>query len=98
MSTGNHSLKPLTTMLHIGQEIRRVVEDRGRTSVWLARELGCHRTNLYKIYDKYPIDTGVLMHISRILDYNFFRLYVDELTASSKEILKSEHDRAIIQK
>lgn len=66
-------------MIHIGQCIREQVERQGRTSVWLARELGCHRTNLYKIYDKRTIDTGILLRISRILNYDFFRLYTDEL-------------------
>lgn len=66
-------------MIHIGQEIRKQVEEQGKTSVWLAKELGCHRTNLYKIYDKRTIDTGVLLRISRILNYDFFTLYTEEI-------------------
>lgn len=66
-------------MIHIGQCIREKVDEQGKTTVWLARELGCHRTNLYKIYDKRTIDTGILLRISRILDYDFFQLYSKEL-------------------
>ena len=66
-------------MIHIGQCIRQQVKEQGKTSVWLARELGCHRTNLYKIYDKRSIDTSVLLRISRILNYDFFSLYSAEL-------------------
>jgi hypothetical protein len=66
-------------MVHIGKEIRRQVEKQGRTSVWLAKELGCHRTNLYKIYDKYTIDTGMLLRISHVLNYDFFSLYSNEM-------------------
>jgi plasmid maintenance system antidote protein VapI len=66
-------------MIHIGEAIRKQVEDQGRTSVRLARELGCHRTNLYKIYDKMSLDTSVLLRISRILKYDFFQLYSKEL-------------------
>ncbi|MBR1427886.1 MAG: XRE family transcriptional regulator [Prevotella sp.] len=66
-------------MRHIGQCIRQQVEAQGRTSVWLAQELGCHRTNIYKIYDKMTIDTGILLRISRILNYDFFRLYSEEM-------------------
>lgn len=66
-------------MIHIGQEIRKQVEEQGKTSVWLAQKLGCHRTNLYKIYDKRTIDTGVLLRISRILNYDFFNLYTEEI-------------------
>ena len=66
-------------MIHIGEAIRKQVEEQGRTSVWLARELGCHRTNLYKIYDKRSLDTSVLLRVSRILRYDFFQLYSQEL-------------------
>lgn len=66
-------------MIHIGEKIRQKVEEQGHTSVWLARELGCHRTNVYKIYDKRSIDTSVLLRISRILHYDFFQLYSMEI-------------------
>lgn len=66
-------------MIHIGEEIRKQVEEQGKTSVWLARELGCHRTNLYKIYDKASIDTSVLLRISRILHFDFFNLFSEDL-------------------
>ncbi|MBQ7421170.1 MAG: XRE family transcriptional regulator [Prevotella sp.] len=66
-------------MVHIGECIRKKVEDQAKTSVWLARELCCHRTNVYKIYSKKTIDTGVLLRISKILHYDFFQLYSEEL-------------------
>lgn len=66
-------------MVHIGKEIRKQVEEQGKTSVWLARELGCHRTNLYKIYDKSSIDTSVLSRICRILHFDFFKLFSENL-------------------
>ena len=53
-------------MIHIGQAIKNKVEEQGKTTVWLAQELGCHRTNLYKIYEKRTIDTGILLHISEM--------------------------------
>lgn len=66
-------------MIHIGNCIRKKVEEAGKTSVWFARELGCHRMNIYKIYDKMTIDTGVLLHISKILEFDFFSLYSDDI-------------------
>ena len=51
-------------MIHIGKCIRKKIEEQGKTTVWFAQELGCHRTNIYKIYDKVTIDTGILLHIS----------------------------------
>ena len=73
-------------MIHIGQCIRRKLEEQGRTTVWLARELGCHRTNIYKIYDKMTIDTGVLLHISKILDFDFFQLYSNDMESVNENV------------
>lgn len=50
-----------------------------KNAVWLARELSYSRTNLYKIYDKSSINTGVLLRISIILEYDFFNEYTQEL-------------------
>lgn len=58
--------------MHIGKKIRQTLKEKGHTVVWFANELSCHRTNIYKIFDKPSIDTYDLMRISRILDYNFF--------------------------
>lgn len=65
--------------IHIGQCIKSRLEMQGQTTVWLARQLGCHRSNLYKLYDKHTIDTGVLLRISRIMDYDFFQLYSEKV-------------------
>ena len=72
-------------MIHIGNYIRKKVEEEGKTSVWLAKELGCHRTNIYKIYDKMSIDTGVLLHISKILQFDFFSIYTEEFEKQAEE-------------
>ena len=64
--------------LVIGERIKQELKRQGKTSVWLAKQLGCHRTNIYKVYAKSSIDTGMLLHISKILGYNFFKLLSDE--------------------
>ena len=74
------------TMIHIGHVIKNKVEEQGKTTVWLAQKLGCHRTNMYKIYEKRTIDTGVLLHISDILGFDFFKLYTEELN-NAEEIV-----------
>lgn len=63
----------------IGPIIKTILKDRGHTVVWFAEHLHCSRTNVYKIFDKYSISTDELMKISSILNYDFFRLYSDEL-------------------
>lgn len=61
--------------LHIGKCIKEQLAQKGKSTVWLAEQLGYHRTNLYKLYDKPTIDTGILLRVSKIIGYNFFHLY-----------------------
>ncbi len=63
----------------IGEEIKKVAKDHKVTVSWLARELGCHRTNIYRIFDSASVDSEILLRLSIILNYNFFDLYTDVL-------------------
>lgn len=65
--------------MHLGHRIRDILHEQHRTSVWLARELGCDRTNIYRIYEKMSLDTSVLLRISRILHHNFFSELAEEV-------------------
>lgn len=65
--------------MHIGKLIREQVDKQGKSAVWLANQLSCSRTNIYKIYDRPSIDTGLLLRISLILDYNFFAPYSEKI-------------------
>ena len=58
--------------MHIGEAIRKELERQGKTITWLAEQLPCHRTNIYRIFDKSSIDTGTLINLSKILEHNFF--------------------------
>lgn len=66
--------------IFIGEEIKKVVKERKVTVSWLARELGCHRTNIYRIFDAASVDTDILLRLSMILKFDFFSLYSDVLT------------------
>lgn len=57
--------------LVIGERIKQELKKQGKTSVWLAEQLGCHRTNIYKVYERATIDTGLLFHISKLLSFDF---------------------------
>lgn len=65
-------------MTDIGLMIRQKLEEKGKTKVWLAGQLPCSRANIYKILNRKSIDTGDLLRISRILGYDFFRLYSED--------------------
>lgn len=55
------------------------MEERHQTVVWLSKQLSCSRNNVYKIFDKYSIDTGVLVKISEVLEFDFFKYYSEEV-------------------
>ncbi len=74
--------------MHIGNILRERLRKEGKSVVWLARELGCHRTNVYNLFDKYSLDTVLLERLSVILNYNFFELYSEETREKMKR--KSE--------
>ena len=57
---------------HIGRHIKEVVTQKGVKVPWVAQQLGCHRNNVYLIFSRPWIDTGTLMKLSIILQYNFF--------------------------
>lgn len=58
------------------------MDEQHRTVVWFAKRLSCSRTNVYKIFEKYSIDTEMLAKISIILDFDFFDLYSEEMRRS----------------
>ena len=59
-------------MVHVGKMVENVLHEQGRTVTWFAKKLGCTRPNVYKIFAKENFDTARLLHISRILNYDFF--------------------------
>lgn len=63
----------------IGTAVKTKLKASKLTVVWFAEQLGCSRTNVYKIFNKHSIDTEELFKISRILDFDFFKLYSDKL-------------------
>lgn len=65
--------------IHIGQLIRQRLDENGHSVVWLARQLTCSRTNVYKIFEKSHLDTEMLARISVVLNYDFFSIISNTL-------------------
>ncbi len=59
--------------MHIGEKIKEVIAQQGRTTRWLAEQIPCERTNAYKILKRNTIDIDLLQRISQILEYDFFK-------------------------
>lgn len=71
--------KPYKANVNIGSLIKAKVREKQITVVWLAAQLGCSRTNIYKIFGKSSIDTDELYKISEILGFDFFKYYSSKL-------------------
>ena len=59
----------------IGQRIKEVLEEEGRTVTWLADQMGCSREYLYKVFVRTWISTDLLVRISEVMRHDFFRDY-----------------------
>ena len=67
-------------MIHIGSLIEQELRRQDRSVTWLAGELHCDRTNVYKVFKKKSIDTLLLEKICVILQYNFFLDYAEDIS------------------
>ena len=66
-------------MIHIGKLIHEEMLRQERTPTWLARKINCERANVYYIFRQPSINTDLLLRGSVALNFDFFRLYSDEL-------------------
>ena len=74
--------------VEIGLKIKEVFEARNMKLTDFADELGTVRQNVYRIFKKRHLDTGLLLKISQVLNHNFFQYYV--APPQSRDITESE--------
>ena len=56
---------------HIGKMIQDELSRQGRTVVWLAKEIYCEKSNVYKLFKRKSIDFEQLLKICEVLNHNF---------------------------
>ena len=61
--------------VQIGPKVQEVFESRNMKLSDLADRLGTVRQNVYRIFKKKDLDTGLLTKISEVLGHNFFHHY-----------------------
>ncbi len=76
---GYNLAKSMTKEPHIGHLIKQELRNQGRTITWLAKQLECSRQNAYKILNRHWIYTDLLLKISNILDYDFFKCFSEHI-------------------
>lgn len=65
--------------INIGKLIEDELRNQQKSVIWLSNEIGCNRTNIYKIFNRRSIDTELLYRISKALQRNFFEPYLSKL-------------------
>lgn len=71
-------------MVHIGKEIEKKVRESRMPATEFARKIDTSRNNIYNIYARKTIDTGLLLRISKVLSFDFFQLYLDPKTRNKE--------------
>jgi transcriptional regulator with XRE-family HTH domain len=67
--------KTIIPDVQIGARVQEVFESRNMKLSDLADQLGTVRQNVYRIFKKKDLDTGLLTKISEVLNHNFFHYY-----------------------
>ena len=57
----------------LDQMVAAELERQGRKVEWLARQIPCDKSNMYKLLKKPNWDVAMLIRISRILGHDFMR-------------------------
>jgi len=69
---------------------KKIVKKRGFTVEELATALNVSKPNIFDIYKRETIDTGLLERICKVLNHNFFQYYADKY--------QTDYDRLVIQR
>ncbi|HVW97543.1 MAG TPA: hypothetical protein VHA56_16335 [Mucilaginibacter sp.] len=71
--------------LHIGKEIERKFQESGFKIGYFAEQINTGERNVYSIFSRKDISADMLARISKTLDFNFFRLYEQNLPSLAND-------------
>ena len=83
--------------MHIGQEIKRVLEESDLSVTEFARKINKSRGNVYSILTRSSIDTDLLAVISSVLRYDFFLLFSSSYAEVNKRIVDIEKENKMVR-
>lgn len=83
-----HSIREFCCMeeIHIGQQIKLVLENKGISVTEFAKRIIKSRENIYSIFNRKSIDTALLIKISEVLEFDFFSLYSKTTRQLQKQV------------
>ncbi|PTT70339.1 MULTISPECIES: recombinase family protein [unclassified Chryseobacterium] len=65
--------------IHIGKLIHQKVNEKGIDMYRIEKFLKCSEEEIFSMYQKPSIDTEILLRWSKLLKYDFFRIYVQHI-------------------
>lgn len=71
--------------MHIGQRIKEVMDEQGRSVIWLAKQLDCERTNVYNVFSRKDISTKLIDSIGLILKHDFYKELSEDFKKRKKQ-------------
>lgn len=78
---------------HIGKIIKAELARQGRSITWLAQQLNYSRQYVYKMFRRKWIYTDLLLKISDILDYDFFKCFSEWREQRNKTATKQSFSK-----
>jgi IS30 family transposase len=83
--------------VNIGKHIKDAFDKKGFTVTEFAKRINKSRENVYHIFKRKTIDTGLLTTISAILEHDFFKLYTSSNTNENKELERLKVENALLR-
>ena len=65
--------------IHIGEKIRTVLREQGRSVRWFQNQINRSHTAVYVIFKSQDINTDLLKTISIVLNHDFFKDLSDDV-------------------
>lgn len=80
--------------IHIGDLIKQSVNEQKIDIVRICNFFNCQENDIKIMYDQKSLDTDILMKWSKLLEYDFFRLYTQHLILyAPHSVLKENHKK-----
>ncbi len=65
--------------IHIGKYIKELVKEKGIHSNRICKFLDCNKSDILAVYNSKSLDAEILLKLSKLLEYDFFRIYSQHL-------------------
>lgn len=76
--------------IHIGKLIKQLVAERGIEISRICNFLNCTVNDMEKMYESQSLNTDILLRWSKLLNYDFFRIYTQHLILFSP-VVRERH-------